>query len=109
MKDDMHAVGARILTIRRSRGLTQADVAEKAGLSDRAYADIERGDVNMRVSTLMKVCAALDITPNDVLTEKTTSRFARKDELLQRFEDCSSAEKDTMLDLLSVYLTSLKE
>ena len=67
MKDDMHAVGARILTIRRSRGLTQADVAEKAGLSDRAYADIERGSSNMRVDTLMRICSALDVTPNAIL------------------------------------------
>lgn len=36
-------IGERLLSVRRKKGMTQGEVAEKAGLSDRAYADIERG------------------------------------------------------------------
>ena len=46
---DMIAIGNRFLSIRKRLGLTQAEVAEKAGLSGRTYADIERGTVNMRI------------------------------------------------------------
>lgn len=35
--------GNRLLAQRKALGLTQAEVAERAGLSDRTYADIERG------------------------------------------------------------------
>ena len=38
---DFHAVGNKLLSIRKRVGMTQAEVAEAAGLSDRTYADIE--------------------------------------------------------------------
>ena len=64
---DLYTIGAKLYEIRRRKGLTQAEVAEKAELSDRTYADIERGHVNMRVETLLKICSALNITPNSIL------------------------------------------
>lgn len=53
---DLRQIGNRLLTLRKDRGLTQAELAEKAGLADRTYADIERGTVNMRVMTLLQIC-----------------------------------------------------
>ena len=42
---DFHTIGNKMLSERKRIGLTQAEVAERAGLSDRTYADIERGTV----------------------------------------------------------------
>ena len=42
---DMMTIGNRLLAARKRLGMTQAEVAERAGLSDRTYADIERGGV----------------------------------------------------------------
>ena len=39
---DMMTIGNRLLAARKRLGMTQAEVAERAGLSDRTYADIER-------------------------------------------------------------------
>ena len=52
---DFRAIGNRLLAIRRRQGLTQAEVAEAAGLADRTYADIERGTVNMRLETILRI------------------------------------------------------
>ena len=73
---DFHAVGNKLLSIRKRVGMTQAEVAEAAGLSDRTYADIERGTVNMRVETILRICNVLHITPDEILTEEniTTKR-----------------------------------
>ena len=57
---DFRAIGNRLLAIRRRQGLTQAEVAEAAGLADRTYADIERGTVNMRLETILRICQALE-------------------------------------------------
>ena len=38
---DFQAIGNKLLTIRKKVGLTQAEVAEAAGLADRTYADID--------------------------------------------------------------------
>ena len=35
---DLHTIGNKLLTIRKRMGMTQAEVAEAADLSDRAYA-----------------------------------------------------------------------
>ena len=48
---DLCAVGNKMLAIRKRMGMTQAEVAEAAGLCDRTYAEIERGTVNMRLET----------------------------------------------------------
>ena len=44
--------------IRRQVGFTQADVAERLGVSQPTYAECERGS-NMRIGTLQKIVAAL--------------------------------------------------
>ena len=56
---DFGTIGNKLLSIRKKAGLTQSEVAEKANLSDRTYADIERGTVNMRIETILKICEAL--------------------------------------------------
>lgn len=66
---DPAAIGTRLRQIRKSRKLSQSDLAAAAGISGRAYADIERGSANMRVETMLRICQALAVTPNDILTE----------------------------------------
>ena len=61
---DPRQIGNRLLAIRKHIGLTQAEVAEAAGLSDRAYADIERGSVNMRIDReLSAICLLYTAMP----------------------------------------------
>ena len=63
---DYRKIGNKLLAIRKKAGLTQNEVAELAGLSNRTYADIERGTVNMRVETVLRICMALHITPDEI-------------------------------------------
>ena len=104
---DLHVIGNRLLSIRKRMGLTQAEVAEAAGLSDRTYADIERGSVNMRTETILKICSVLHITPDEVLTEGNPQLTPQQEELWARLNACSPKHKETALQLLEVYLKSL--
>lgn len=104
---DLRTIGNKLLAIRKRAGLTQAEVAEAAGLSDRTYADIERGTVNMRTETILRICNVLHITPDEVLTENSASLTSRQEELWDRLNACSPKDKETALHLLSVYLKSL--
>lgn len=104
---DARAVGDKLYFLRKKMGLTQAELAEAAGLSDRAYADIERGSVNMRADTLLRICAALRVTPNEVFSIDSDLAAPRQELLLQRLEACAPAEKETAFRLLEVYLQSL--
>lgn len=104
---DTYDIGAKLLVIRKATGLTQSEVAEKAGLSDRTYADIERGTVNMRVETLMKICSTFHITPDEILTEQEIE-VSNENGLLDKLNTCSPRERKTALQLLDVYLKSLE-
>ena len=102
-------IGNKLYALRKRMGMTQAEVAEAAGVADRTYADIERGTVNMRVETALKICETLHITPDEILTEDSPSITSRQDELWQRLNACSPKDKETVLSLLAVYLQSLGE
>lgn len=104
---DLNGIGSNLYKLRKARGLTQAEVAERAELSDRTYADIERGSVAMRVDTLLKICTALQITPNDILVAEVTEEITEQD-IAAAIQNCTEAEKATALKLLNIYLGSLK-
>lgn len=105
---DFRTIGNKLLAIRKKAGLTQSEAAEAANLSDRTYADIERGSVNMRIETVLKICEAMKITPDVLLTEDNPNLSAKQTELLDELEKCTVQQKETALKLLSVYLDSLK-
>lgn len=106
---DMRKIGNKLLAVRKKAGLTQVEVAEASGLSSRTYADIERGSVNMRVETILRICEALHITPDEILTESNIEMTAQQEEILARLNACSPKDKETALRLLSVYLQSLTD
>ncbi len=102
------AIGNKLFSFRKRMGLTQAEVAEAAGLSSRTYADIERGSVNMRIETVLRICNVLHITPDEIFTTDDSSISAKQQELWERLNSCSPKDKETALKLLSVYLESLR-
>ena len=105
---DFRAIGNKLLAIRKKAGLTQSEVAEAANMSDRTYADIERGTVNMRIETVLKICYALHITPDVVLTEENPKLAQKQTEILKELDKCTPQQKETALELLEVYLRSIK-
>ena len=104
---DLRVIGNKLLAIRKRIGMTQAEVAEAAGLSDRTYADIERGTVNMRIETVLRICQVLHISPDEILTEDQSPAQLEQEQLFQRLAACNTKDKATALQILSVYLKSL--
>lgn len=104
---DFRAIGNKLLAIRKRIGMTQAEVAEAAGLSDRTYADIERGTVNMRIETILRICQVLHITPDEILTEDRNLEAIQQEQLWDRLNACNPKDKKTAFQLLNVYLQSL--
>ena len=55
------ALGRRVEALRDARGLTQAEVALHAGMNQGHWSKIERGELNLRLSTLLRVQYALGL------------------------------------------------
>ena len=106
---DLHKIGNRLLTVRKRLGFTQAEIAEAAGLSDRTYADIERGTVNMRLETFLRICLVMHVSPNEILIEEDAPEAIQQNELIERINLCNAKDRETALQLLSVYLRSLNQ
>lgn len=66
-------LGARLRALRRARGLTQERLAERAGLSYKFVGEIERGQGNPTLETLVALAEALDVDVAD-LFEPAESR-----------------------------------
>lgn len=101
---EKNQIGRKLYEIRKKCGLTQFEVAEKASLSDRTYADIERGHVNMRVDTLLKICDVLKISPNDVLVEENLESSENIDELIKEIETFSMKDKQFITETLISFI-----
>tara|TARA_R110002049_G_scaffold83933_7_gene213607 strand:+ start:1625 stop:1867 length:243 start_codon:yes stop_codon:yes gene_type:complete len=62
--------GARLRTLRLSRGLTQEALAAKAGI-DRTYiSSCERGKRNITLEVLYRLSEALRVSPKDLLPDQ---------------------------------------
>ena len=88
---DLKLIGDKLYEIRNKKFLNRTEVAERAEISDRTYADIERGSTNMRIETLLKICEALNITPNDVLVINNNIEITEQD-IAESIKDCSNNE-----------------
>lgn len=63
----LRAVGRRIAELRRGTGMTQEQVAERLGVSVRAYAYLEGGRENLTLLTMASVATALGVGVAELL------------------------------------------
>lgn len=61
-------IAKKLKEIRMKKGLTQSEVAKKAGLDSNSYAKIERGLTKPLGLTLVKICKALGVKSSEILS-----------------------------------------
>lgn len=107
---DNNNIYLNLKRIRVARDLTQAEVADRAGISRLTYRKIENGSSIPKVSTLQNIASALDVRLQDLLvpvrtlrkvrfraSKKMNSRENILSEVARWLDDFSDLEK--MLDL----------
>ena len=62
-------VGRRIRELRKRKGLSLARLAERADLNDKYIGQVERGDENLTLRSLLKIAAALEVPVTDLFPE----------------------------------------
>jgi transcriptional regulator with XRE-family HTH domain len=65
----MELFARRIRERARELGLSDAEVARRAGLSERRYSYYATGEREPSLPTLVRICGVLATTPNEVLLE----------------------------------------
>jgi transcriptional regulator with XRE-family HTH domain len=64
---DLAVLAQNVRAAREAADLTQDDAAHAAGMQPAVYSRIERGEVDPRVSSIVKVAAGLGVTASDLL------------------------------------------
>jgi transcriptional regulator with XRE-family HTH domain len=60
-------IGERLKRQRTRRALTQAELAERAGVTTATVARIERDEIEPRMTTLRKLAEALEVDPAELV------------------------------------------
>lgn len=76
--DPPYILALNVMTLRRERGLTQAQLAAAIGVAQPRIATVESGDANPRLVTLSKIAHALGVTLSELMTDNLNAeRSAR--------------------------------
>ena len=73
MKDIKSQVSANLCSLRKQRGITQAELAEKLNYSDKAISRWEKGDTLPDLNVLYEICKFYGITMNDLVGDECTA------------------------------------
>lgn len=68
MATPLETLGGTVRVMRLAKSWTQEDLADRSGLAVVQISRIERGVREIRLTTLLRLLAALDTTPNELLT-----------------------------------------
>ena len=100
---DPKEIGERLLKIRKRKGLSQEETAWATGLSARAYADIERGTVNARLTSIMSICNVFGITPNDILVRERED-YLDEGKIITNLDGLPPSDHEKALRMLQLYI-----
>lgn len=80
----MELFAKRLRERARQLELSDAEVARRAGLAERRYGHYVRGTREPDFATLIRICAVLNATPDDLLLDGKIVRSSAKERWLSR-------------------------
>lgn len=102
MNDTLEIIGNRIKRQRQFLNYTREKLAELADVSSKTIANIEDGKQEMGVTTIMKLCNTLNLSPNFLIFDK--EEWGNQD-LMNLLANCPAS---TAVYIKQLLLTSLE-
>ncbi len=88
-------------------GISNAEAARRAGLSERRYGNYIVGRREPDLATLVRIAAVLETTPNELLGVGPEPKRSKRQLLEDRLEAAVGALDDRHLDMLLVQVEAL--
>ena len=105
---DKMFIGDRIREARKSKGLTQEQLAEKADMSVNFLGEIERNQKLPGLYIFTNIITALDISADYILRDVLSSgKCYVDDETIKRLEKVSPKHRKIINDLIDAYLKNI--
>ena len=112
MKDrTLQGFGQRLKAIRTSKALTQQELGERVGVSQRVVAYYEADDAQPPGALLVELATALDVSADELLgieplKEKLPPKTARIRRRLQQVEELPTADQKAILKFVDALVES---
>ena len=102
-------IGSRIREVRTKKGMSQAQLAEKAYISVPHVSEIECGKSKLRLSTFVFIAEALQVSA-DVLLRPNIPEVTNiyQGEFNDVLADCTPAEIDSLLKIVKELKTTMR-
>jgi len=111
---DDKAFGARLKEIRKRRGVTQVDLAQRLGIHQSLISQYESGSVRLHGALIVRFAQALQTTPDEILAishapengngNSHDRRFVRR---LQKIDKLSAHQKKILLGTIDAFLSKV--
>ena len=94
-------IGERIRTVRAAKGMSQTELAEMAQMSYSAINKFENGLTNIWLINFIKICEALQVSPDDLLRINTPAP-SKNDygELAELLNGCTPIQMASILRIV---------
>ena len=101
------SIGRRIQEIRKSRGFTQEQLAEKVSISPHYLSALERGIYNIKLDLLVDIMNALKCSADEVFSDVVTSSFEiRPSELSDKLKSLPISEQKKILEVVNTMISN---
>lgn len=102
-------LGQRITRLRKEKGYTQAELAEKVGSIQRVISDYERDKLRPHPDMIIRFSFALKVTADELLGIKASRKEGGKPSLritqrLKKIEDLPAAQQKTLLKTIDTFI-----
>lgn len=103
-------MGSKIKAYRAKRGWSISECAERAGISTRYLADIERGDKVPKLETFLDILNAVAASADDVLQDSLVAGYeAKSNDLMKKLASLDATKRKQALTIFDSVISSLKE
>lgn len=102
---DRTAVGARLKRQRKQQGWSRGYVAEKIGIVEKYYADIERGTCGMSIETMLALAQLYQLSLDEFIYGQKESE---EGDLAEQLNRLSPQEKEYCTELVYLFLKGVK-
>ena len=102
MANEMNKFGEHLRALRKARGLSQAELGERADVNDKYLGEVERGDGNPSLEVLLRLAKALDLDLATLVGDQVArlSREELRAEVVQHLDQLGDEALRDMLRLL---------
>lgn len=105
----LKTVGQNVKNIRKAKGLTQDNLAEKLEKSVNFISLLEQGKTGAGMPTIIDICNSMEVDANSVFTGLLNYKMKEKDKyIVENISTFSDEDKQIVIDLIK-YIMRKKE